>query len=67
MPPTISRQQDAAFLDHLERLENHYKSASVQWRIGPLIRGFAQRGFQLDVETAANLRHSLIAILAKEG
>ena len=63
--PRSAAKQDAPFLDHLERLEIHYKSQSVQWRIGPLIRSFAQRGFQLDVETAANLRHSLIAILAK--
>jgi hypothetical protein len=39
----------------------------VRRRICSLISSFAQRSFQLGVKTAAYLRYSLIAILAKEG
>ena len=60
-------EQNGSFPAHVECLENHTNLFQLGDGIRSLFSSFAQRSFQLDVKIAAHLRHSLIAILAKEG
>ena len=60
MPPSISRQQDAVFPDHLERLENHLQisvGSVAHWPANPRLRATRLPARRRDCGQPPSLAH----------